>query len=162
MFSVLQLLSLGLAFSNPKPQKQMGKSREGKFNTWWNEVRYRNVQTNWAWYKLMKSDNIFLWVLRYLVKVIMRSFLITFEKSCWSSVRKPSNFAYGTKLGGVVDRSDGWTVIQRDFDRLEKWTNRDLMKFQSSYHVLHRRGGIILWTHPGWGLVRWKAASHER
>lgn len=54
----------------------------------------------------------------------MRSFLITFERSCWSSVRKQSNFADGRKLGGVVDRSDGCTVIQSDFDKLEKWANR--------------------------------------
>lgn len=89
----------------------------------------------------MQSDDIFPQVLRDLVKVIMRSFLITFEKSCWSSVRKQSNFADGTKLGGVVDRSDGCIVIQSDFDRLEKGVNRDFMKFQSSCHVLHRSGG---------------------
>lgn len=110
MLSLLQPLWLGLVFGNPKRLRQMGKSREGKCNTW-NKVALGNVQTNWVWYKLMQSDDIFSRVLRDLVKITVRSFLITFKKSCWSSVWKPSNFADGTKLGGVVDRSDGCTVI---------------------------------------------------
>lgn len=59
MLSLLQPLLLGLAFRNSKPQRKIGKSREGKFSTWWNKVILGNVETNWAWYKLMLSDDIF-------------------------------------------------------------------------------------------------------
>jgi len=40
------------------------------------------------------------------------------------------------KLGGVADPSEGHAAIQRGLDRLEKWTDKDLMKFQ----VWHWRG----------------------
>ncbi|KAK4806607.1 hypothetical protein QYF61_013862 [Mycteria americana] len=34
-----------------------------------------------------------------------------------------------TKLGGVADTPEGCIAIQRDLDRLEKWADRNLMKF---------------------------------
>ncbi|KAK4806630.1 hypothetical protein QYF61_022936 [Mycteria americana] len=34
-----------------------------------------------------------------------------------------------TKLGGVADTPEGCVAIQRDLDRLEKWADRNLMKF---------------------------------
>ena len=33
------------------------------------------------------------------------------------------------KLGGVVDRPDGCAAVQKDLDRLEKWSDRNLMVF---------------------------------
>ncbi|PKU37160.1 rna-directed dna polymerase from mobile element jockey-like [Limosa lapponica baueri] len=49
-----------------------------------------------------------------------------------------SNFADDTKLGGVAYMPEGCSTVQRDFDRLEKWTDRNLMKFnKGKCKVLH-------------------------
>ena len=40
-----------------------------------------------------------------------------------------SKSADDTKLGGMADRSDWCAVTQRDLNRLEKWVERNLMKF---------------------------------
>ncbi|GAB0208210.1 F-BAR domain only protein 2-like [Grus japonensis] len=38
-------------------------------------------------------------------------------------------FADDAKLGGVADMPEGHAAIQRDLNRLEKWADRNLMKF---------------------------------
>lgn len=42
----------------------------------------------------------------------------------------PSKFAASTKLRGAPDAPEGQTAIQRDLTMLEKWLNRNLMKFR--------------------------------
>ena len=43
-----------------------------------------------------------------------------------------SEFADDEKLGGVVD-TPGCAAIQMEFNRLEKWANRNLMKLIKGY-----------------------------
>lgn len=47
-------------------------------------------------------------------------------------------FAAHTKLEGVADRPVGHAAVQRDFDRLENWGDRNLIKFsKGKYKALH-------------------------
>lgn len=48
-----------------------------------------------------------------------------------------------TKLEGAVSTLESRAAIQRDFDRLEKWPDRNFMKFnKGKYKVLH-----LGWNH---------------
>jgi len=48
-----------------------------------------------------------------------------------------SKFTDDTKLGGVADTPAGCAAVQQDLDRLEGWTERNLMKFKGKCRVLH-------------------------
>ncbi|KAK4826400.1 hypothetical protein QYF61_008687 [Mycteria americana] len=58
--------------------------------------------------------------------------MICHTKSIWRPITREctlSRFADDTKLGGVAASPDVCAAIQRDLDRLEKWADRNLMKF---------------------------------
>lgn len=42
-----------------------------------------------------------------------------------------NKFADNAKLGGVVDTPDDCAAVQRDLETLEKWADRDLIKFNT-------------------------------
>ncbi|GAB0178811.1 mitochondrial enolase superfamily member 1 [Grus japonensis] len=49
-----------------------------------------------------------------------------------------SKFADDTKLGGMADMPESCDAIQRNHNKLEKWANRHLPKFNKwKYKVLH-------------------------
>ncbi|PKU40477.1 rna-directed dna polymerase from mobile element jockey-like [Limosa lapponica baueri] len=49
-----------------------------------------------------------------------------------------SKFTDDTKLGGVAETPEGCATIQRDLDRLERWADRNLMKFhKDKCRILH-------------------------
>ena len=55
-----------------------------------------------------------------------------------------SKFADDTKLWDVVNTPEGWDAIQRDLDRIEQWTQVNIMKFSEvKCKVLHLSQGNI-------------------
>ncbi|KAK4830437.1 hypothetical protein QYF61_011145 [Mycteria americana] len=67
----------------------------------------------------------------------LRGDLITVFQSYTACFDKQGNIFQG-KLGGVADKSEGCTAVQRELDRLENWVERNLMKFNKrKCKVLH-------------------------
>lgn len=54
--------------------------------------------------------------------------------------RTLTSYANLTKLGGVTDRPDTCPTMQRDLDKVEKWIEKNLMKFNKK-KCSHAPGG---------------------
>lgn len=55
-------------------------------------------------------------------------------------------FADDTKLERVTDKPEKCTAIQKVLNRLEKWANRNLVKFNKGIYQV-----VALETGAGWG-----------
>lgn len=54
-----------------------------------------------------------------------------------------SKFANNMNLGGVADAPEGCAAIQQDLDSLERWVERNLMRFNMrKWKILYTWGGI--------------------
>lgn len=76
-----------------------------------------------------------------------------------------NKFVDDEQQGGVADTPTGCATGQRDLDRLEKWSERNLKKFQKST-CLSGKGpdpkSNSSGTSTGWGVTGWKAALLRR
>lgn len=71
-----------------------------------------------------------------------------------------SKLADNIKLGGMADTPDGHAALHRDFDRLKKWANRNVMKLNKC-KVLHL-GRNNPDTSTYWGPASQRAALEKR
>ena len=67
-----------------------------------------------------------------------------------------SKFANDTKLGRVSDTPEGHAAIQRDFERLEKRSSRNLKKFNKGSAKSCTWRGITSYSSIYWGLLAGK------
>ena len=63
--------------------------------------------------------------------------LVSGAESSWRPVDEGidptlSEFADDTKLGGVADTPEFCAAVQRDLNRLESWSGKNLMRFKKS------------------------------
>jgi len=72
------------------------------------------------------------------------------------------NFATGTKLSNTVDTPEGWDAMQRDLEKLERWTCVNLVMFnKAKCRVLHLVWGNSQY-HTGSGMKGWSTALPRR
>ena len=74
------------------------------------------------------------------------------------SVSVHSKLVDDTELVDVTGTPEGHAAIWRDLDRLEKWADRNLMKFNKG----SCKGGKTPCISTCWGLTSWKAALQKR
>lgn len=74
--------------------------------------------------------------------------------------RTLSLFAANTTLGGAVDTADECAASQRDLNRLQKQTSRNLMKFHTERQspLCVEESPPTTGTSTGWVPTSWKAA----
>jgi len=73
-----------------------------------------------------------------------------------------SKSADDTKMGGVAGMPEGCAVIWRNLNRLEKFADRNLMKFNKEYCKVLHLGRKTPGTSTCWGPPSWKTALQHR
>jgi len=58
-----------------------------------------------------------------------------------------SKFADDTKLSSAVDKSEKRDVIQRDFDKLERWACENLLRFNKAECKVHLAQGNLRYAY---------------
>ena len=70
-----------------------------------------------------------------LEQMVFNIFIIVIDSGMECTLSK---FVNETKLCGVVNMTEGQDAIQRDLDRLERWSQENLMRFhKEKFEVLH-------------------------
>jgi len=67
-----------------------------------------------------------------------------------------------TKLGGMTDMPEGHSAFQRDLNRLEKWADRNLMKFSKEKFKACMWEGTVPCTNICQGPLSWKATWQKK
>lgn len=94
------------------------------------------------------------------------AFTCRYHRACspWYDVlHLLSRFTDDTKLGGASHTPESCAALQKDFDRLEGYAEKNCLKFsKGKCRVLHLEKNNPKCTSIGWGSTCWKTALWRR